>query len=114
MRGTGHLQVIPKEGKDESCGTSKRQDLRDYSYGNQFLEKEGARCGERPLGLKVDLEREENGEPRVERIHEALVLEGGDWMLEVGVRKTEALVTELVKGGLAGGVDDVEHVERQS
>ena len=66
-----------------------------------------------PSRLKVKLESEQNREPRVERIHEALVLESwaGNRVLEIGVRQTETLVTELIDSGLPGGINDVKHVK---
>jgi len=55
--------------------------------GELDAKKEGARRGGRPLWLKVNLEGQQNREPRTERVDKALVLEGwgGNRLLEVDV-----------------------------
>jgi hypothetical protein len=66
----------------------------------------------RPPGKWLILEGEQDREPRVEWIDEALILERRNRLLEVDVWLTKALITELLHGGLAVRVDDVKHVKR--
>src|SRR5580704_6540057 len=105
VRNTRHLNRFPRGARGSTTP-------RLYAT-RKTVGRKKKRAPRGALLVEVNLESKQDGEPRVERIHEALVLEGGAGgrMLEVGVRHAEAVVTELVNRGLPFRVKDVEHIE---
>ena len=102
VRNTRHLDRFPRSSRLSKGSRTSRL----YATRKPVAEKK-KRAPQGALLVEVNLEYQQDGEPRAKRIHETLVLEGraGDRMLEISVRLTEALIAKLVDGGLALGVE---------